>query len=465
VSNAYVTPFGAFVDTRTLPVTGSYAILVDPQGAATGSMTLRLYDVPPDAGGTLTAGTPQTLTSSVPGQNMRPTFDGRAGERISLALTAGIGANVSILAADGTAIGGTTYVGALGGFVDTRSLPAAGNYTVLVDPQDAATGSTTLTLYDVPPDAGGALVPGGAPQSVALGTPGQNARFSFDGHAGQRVSLRLFGSTISSATVAILKPDGTTLGPNAFVGTSGGFLDTRTLPVDGTYAITLDPQGAATGTISLALADVPPDLTQSIAPGGPAVTIGPVVAGQNGRLPFDARAGQRVSLRLTGTTITNSYVSILKPDGTALGASSFVSAPGGFLDTRTIPADGTYTVLLDPIDAATGSATLTLYDVPADVSGTLNAGGPMLTVDIPTPGQNARITFAGTAGQPVTLAMTPLTLSVSFVSILRPDGTTLSSTIVTSSRTMPATLPVTGTYTVLVDPLSDITGSITLGLS
>ena len=38
---------GAFVDTKTLPLTGAYRIVIDPQSNAVGSVALTLYDVPP----------------------------------------------------------------------------------------------------------------------------------------------------------------------------------------------------------------------------------------------------------------------------------------------------------------------------------------------------------------------------------------------------------------------------------
>ena len=60
------------------------------------------------------------------------------------------------------AIGWSTrwsFGGTSGGFIDARTLPADGTYTLVVDPQGTATGSATLTLYDVPPDASGSIVP------------------------------------------------------------------------------------------------------------------------------------------------------------------------------------------------------------------------------------------------------------------------------------------------------------------
>jgi hypothetical protein len=86
---------------------------------------------------------------------------------------------------------------------------------------------------------------------------------------------------------------------------------------------------------------------------------------------FDGVAGQRVSLKLSGVSISSSTVSIRKPDGSTLGSAN-VSTSGGFIDTQTLPVSGTYTILVDPASTNTGSMTLELYGV-TDASGTNHA--------------------------------------------------------------------------------------------
>src|SRR5207302_9613050 len=167
---------------------------------------------------------------------------------------------------------GSTYAGTSGGFLDTKTLPSTGAYTISVVPIGNATGSMTLTLYDVPPDAGGSITPGGASASLSISTPGQNGRMTFAGSAGQRISVDLSNVTISFALASILKPDGTSLGSSRYIGSGSAFVDATTLPTAGTYTIVLDPQGAATGSATLRLYDVPPDAGGPIAPGGPSVT-------------------------------------------------------------------------------------------------------------------------------------------------------------------------------------------------
>src|SRR5262249_16149975 len=72
----------------------------------------------------------------------------------------------------------------------TTLFRSSGAYTILVDQAAAATGTVTLQLYDVPPDVTGSIVVGGSPVSVTLASPGQNAALTFNGQAGQQLSLR-----------------------------------------------------------------------------------------------------------------------------------------------------------------------------------------------------------------------------------------------------------------------------------
>src|SRR4029078_7734198 len=101
-------------------------------------------------------------------------------------------------------------------------------------------------LYDVPSDPTPSLTAGGPAVGVTIPTPGQNARPTFAGTLGQRVSLALSSSTLTQAYVSIVKPDGTNLVAPTLIGSGGGFIDTNTLPVSRTYTITIHPGAHAT---------------------------------------------------------------------------------------------------------------------------------------------------------------------------------------------------------------------------
>jgi hypothetical protein len=136
------------------------------------------------------------------------------------------------------------------------------------------------------------------------------------------------------------------------------------------------------------------------------------------------------------------------------------------VDARLLPSSGTYSIVVDPTGANTGSATLALYDVPADVVGELVAGAPALTVAITTPGQNARLTFQGTAGRRISLVLSSVSIASSQVTILRPNGSTLAAVLVSpTGRTLTLDLNATGTYVVLLDPRVAATGSMAFRLT
>lgn len=94
-------------------------------------------------------------------------------------------------------------------------------------------------------------------------------------------------------------------------------------------------------------------------------------------------------------------------------------------------------------------------------------GGSALSQATTVPGQNAKPTFSGTADQQISVALTNNTMAAVTVSLLKPDGTSLtSSTSSASSFTLSTqTLPTTGTYTVKIDPSGTNTGSISVAAS
>jgi len=455
-------PPGGFIDTKTLPTAGVYTLVVDPNGTLTGNVTVTLTNVVDVTGSITPGGAAVPVTITTPGQNARLTFAGTGNQRVSLRRTSTtiVSVTLAILKPDGTTLVGPEF----GDYIDAVTLPTTGTYTVLVDPSQAYTGNTTLTLYDVV-DLTGTITIGGSAVTVTTTVPGQKARLTFTGAAAQRVSLFMSNVTVTSSFVYLQKPDGSTL-TSANVGPPNGFIDVQTLPTAGTYTILLDPIGLNTGSVTFTLYEVPADLTGTITPGGAAVTVSVGTPGQNATLTFSGTSGQRISLRMTAVTFTRAYVSIKKPDGSTLVAPTFVGTAGAFIDTQTLGATGTYTILVNPDIQFTGAMTLTLYDVPADASGSLTIGGSAVTVTITTPGQNGSLTFSGTASQQVTVHVTSNTLGFVTVALKKPDGTQLTalSTSVANFNLTTQTLPTTGTYTVTINP-DQGSGSLAVSVS
>jgi hypothetical protein len=446
--------------------TGTHTLVFDPSAKTTGVMGVTLTAVPADVTDTIVAGGPSTtVVIGAAGQNAQVTFDAVAGQRVSLQMTAvSIQQSVvTIRRPDGSTLA-TTNVFTTGGFIDSNVLVDSGTYTISVDPVRELTGSMTLTLYNVSADATASASIDGPPVTVTVGTPGQIGAVTFAGTAGPRVGINLTSVSISSSNVSVLNPDESVLIPATSMTTSGKFLDAE-LAAAGTHTVRIDPVGTATGSATVTLTTVPADVTSSITIGGPPVATSIPGAGQRARLSFTAAAGQRVSVQLSAVTISSSVVSIRRPDDTVL-ASATIGTSGGFIDTNELATGGTYSVLIDPVGAATGNMTAQLFDVPADLSGSITPGGAPVTVAIGSIGQNASLTFTGSVGLRISLLASNVSASSFAISIVRPSGSTLASMTVGTSGGFIDTRTLTdvGTFTVKVDPVTTTTGSVMLTL-
>jgi len=137
--------------------------------------------------------------------------------------------------------------------------------------------------------------------TLPLLTPGQNARLTFTGTAGQSVSATLTAitpSTFSSSwTIKILRPSNGSPLPNDGTGCCAYTVAMReptTLPDNGEYTLVIDPGGTLTGTVAARLYVVI-DQTGSIATTGDPVAAAITTPGQTATFPFTGTQDQRVS--------------------------------------------------------------------------------------------------------------------------------------------------------------------------
>ncbi len=473
LASTNMSPSGGFLDTVVLPADGTYTIVVDPAGAQTGAATFVAYSVPADQTQAITAGGPLvTATTTVPGQNAYLTFTATAGQRITVLVENVNGLNpakLDLQKVDGThVIPAPLTVTSAGAWTQTVTLSAAGNYKILLDPQQANVGTADVTLFTVPADLSGAITPG-TPLSVTTTAPGQNATYTFTGAINTRVSLNLTGVSIASLKVRVVKPDGSNLIQKT-VGTSGGFADPVKLPVGGTYKVVVDPQSAFYGSVTVGLYVVPADTTGTLTLGTP-LTISTTVPGQNATRTFNGTAGQRISFNFTGVTMSSVKV-IVKAPGTnpPTVLQRTFGTDGDFVDPVTLPVGrtGTYTVTIDPQGASTGSVTLTFYNVPADATGSTSC-----TTTVP--GQNCKLTLtvsAGTHTLTVTTNVPPPSGQTQSVSLTVYQGTTTTpanqigfGTAGPTGNHFDVVFPASGTYTIVVDPFGAATGNASVAIS
>jgi hypothetical protein len=381
--------------------------------------------------------------------------------------TFGCAWSVVIRKPNGSALSNTSITGCGDSlFIEPVTLPVSGIYTVVVDPAGTASGTAVVRVWDVV-DIMGTVEPDGPGVTVPIVIPGQVARYAFDGTAGSRISVQMNAtwSMACSWTLSLRRPDGLSIAAAGYCPATVAFIEPSRLQSDGTYTIVIDPKVHYLGTVSLAVRSVADVLTPIETTGAP-VTVPITTAGQTGRLSLAGRAGFRVSLRLdAGWWMSCSWkLSLLSPDGTLLGTATSCSDTVAFMEPKTLPVDGTYTVLVDPDVYYLGAVTVRAFEV-ADLSGPIRTDGVPQAVPIVAPGQNALLRFTGTAGQSrtVTLTATWWMACTWGLSLLKPDGGTLATTSQCAGTTAtipPRTLPVDGEYTVRVDPKVHYSGTV-----
>jgi YD repeat-containing protein len=485
-------------------------------------------------------------------------FDGTAGQPVSVSTTNSTMSGcfgVSIMTPTAATLASAWCIG--NGFLNTTILPATGTYTLLIYTGGTTSGAVDVRLNSIV-NITGAITPGGSPVDVNISVPGQVARLMFGGTPGQRISLEASSSSSFWSCLSILNPDKTLL-VSGICGV-GGYLDAMTLQWSGTYTLYVTGAGAATGTVSLRLYDIPSDISSTITLGGPPVPVNINVPGRNVRLHFSGTAGQRIGLQSTGAWSGRAYVTVqqdptmlpmtagqqysiameyfqgggnstarlkwsspstskqiipqarLTPPGGVTGTglkgeyysnqnlsgspaftrtdptvnfdgtdTPVFAVPTGiwsarwtgqvqaqyseqytfctesddgarlwvngnlaidhwelqsdhewcynaptnlgtqlqygtsFLGPLPLPVTGDYTVIIDGDGATTGNTSFSLFEIPVDFFGTINIGGDPVTVNIGTPGQNAQVTFSGTAGQHVTVHTSSGTIGGNFV--------------------------------------------------
>lgn len=303
--------------------------------------------------------------------------------------------------------------------------------------------------------------------TATIGTASNVGLILFDGVPGQRVTVKMTAGTSGNTLVKVIAPNSATMAETLTV-SGAAFIDVLALGTTGSYTVFLDPPDTSTGNLTVTVYDVPGDVTGTITPGGSPLPVAISTPGQKAAITFTATAGQRISLAMSGFgTLGNcTVVTIKKPNQTVQASTSCLTTTGAFIDRQDLAAAGTYTIAIDPGGAMTGTTNLTLYDVPADITGPVEINGAALPVPITAPGQNASVTFAGSSGQSISVPVTQPTLTTcSTITLLRQDNTTVVASTFScgGSISLPSTsLPATETYNVRLDPNGTATGNFTV---
>ena len=323
----------------------------------------------------------------------------------------------------------------------------------------------------------------GASSALAVATVGKIGMLLFDGVKGQNLGLGIsavtFTPNTASGTIYIKSPNGSDLMPAFSFNNAGTTSNLPTLPATGTYTLVVVPTAS---TVSMTVT-ISQDLGGTTTVDAPPITLTTTRIGQNGRYTFNGSNGQRVALTTTGSTFPGlTYIYLYKPaaNGSASTTDGALTVILGnsYTDVQTLPVAGTYTVFVDVTGQGVGGLTLQLASVPLDLTGTITVDGPPIAKATTSPGQNIALTFVGTAGQNLGFGISGLSFTTGStfltVTIYKPDGTVWNPTSPSScsggwsapgTRCALPNLPVSGIYTILIDPAGNGLANMTVTLN
>jgi hypothetical protein len=178
----------------------------------------------------------------------------------------------------------------------------------------------------------------------------RNPKYTIAKPVNSRVSLGIGSGP--AGTVYVRHTDGRVLASGP-IGTSPSFIEPWTFAIGQT--INTEAAGADTGDVTLTLYDVPPDTTDAIAIDGRAVAVTTKQPGQNGTLTFEGSTSQRVTVHVTGNRMREVTVTLRSASGAGVLTSSTSSAGSFNLPAVTLPSNGTYVIVIDPVGMNVGS--------------------------------------------------------------------------------------------------------------
>jgi len=311
----------------------------------------------------LTGGTLYNMSIKNPGDSGNVTFNAKAGEKVFVAIT---GSTFSSQCGSITLRGPDDAVLTSGciinhtGEIDTTTLPADGTYTIRMTPDSSAVGDVHLRLFRVN-DTQTNVSADGSSHSLTLTTPGMVGRFQFNGTAGQRIFVNVPNSTLPSmcGALQLVAADGTGLSSGCIINGKGN-IDTTVLPATGSYSVVINPDDIVTGALTVQV--ISADVVAKTISVGDQTTLNLSKPGDVGQVSFTATAGQRVFIDMTNATLPSQCGGIYVQDnvGTSLGAC-IINGAGSFDGGLLIPTTGTYMLIIDPADAATGNVTVKLH--------------------------------------------------------------------------------------------------------
>ncbi|MEU4157675.1 hypothetical protein [Actinoplanes sp. NPDC026670] len=309
----------------------------------------------------LTVGGPGILLDLTGPATLR--FQATAGQRLTVlaqrrSLTAVDNTDLTIVRDGRTVAEGTLIVTWASVSVDFTA-PAAGSYTVRINPRTAKDRGTLLV--SLAGAATGTVTLRGPARTVTIGRPGERAFLTFQATAGQHLTVVARRGTLSKDEYTYLDVRGPS-GELNMSGAVGYESDYRTLDFDvtetGRHTIEVNPDTDRTGTVTVQLTG---SVTATLTPGKPArITFGQ--PGERAYVTFHAAEAEQFQLTArpeTLTTKSNTLLRVRTPAGLdVVDATMTAAKPTAVLAFSS--SAGTYTIEIDPEGLDSGTLLLNL---------------------------------------------------------------------------------------------------------
>lgn len=433
--------------------TTSQLVVNVPAGASTGPIGVTAPS------GSATSSTPFTVAAGVSGPSITSFAPAMADPGGVVTLT---GAGFDVMTNDIVKFNGVpAYVSAANPTSISTVVPTSALSGPISITTPYGTSTTTANFLVVPAayvpsqvDFTGQLSVGGTPYTGTLSNGLDIGLLLFNGIQGQELDLHISSSSIASAIITILNPDGSTL-VQSTIGTGNSDIDTQPVPESGIYTILVNGSGGSTGSLTLTLSQISlPSITSG--------TSQPVTfssSGQTAQFIFAGTAGQMASVQISSSTFC-SHITVLNPDGSTLMSGSNCAGSYTVGPTK-LPSSGAYTLI---ISGSNGSASV-LLTVFNNQTGQISSG-PTVPEAINIPGQSIQLSFIGTTGQSATAQLSNSTFC-SGLTILNPDGSTLTSgsNCAGTYSIGPVTLPSSGAFTLVITAGNGGTGTASITLT
>ena len=433
-----------------LPASGTYTLTIYTNGGS-GPYSFTLFN-PAAPVAPLALGTPIMGSLANPGDQALYSFTGTAGERVFYNATVN-SSGIDAMLVD--PFGNQVFIINANGQNGPYTLPQTGNFTLTIYGTGNATGLYGFNLRQPAPApvvASNYVL--GTPVMSALANPGDQAIYTFSGTAGERV---FYNALVNSSGIDAILVD--PFGNQVFNINANAQNGPYTLPQTGNFTLTIYGSGNATGSYGFNFRQPAPiPVVPSNYVLGTPVMSSLANPGDQAIYTFSGTAGERV---FYNALVNSSGIDAILVD--PFGNQVFNTNANAQTGPYALPRTGTYTLTIYGSGNATGSYGFNLRQpapIPA-VPSNYVLGTPVMG-SLANPGDQAIYAFSGTAGERITYdALIPSDGSID-VEVVTPSGGQLINENAFSDAGF--TLPVAGTYTVVVYGSGSATGNYSFEL-